>query len=65
MTSIIWEIGKARPTAIIEMLFATSFLEWFAEEAPCIYGDVIQYSNRSFPVSVFKQPVGVCGPITS
>ncbi|CAI4212454.1 unnamed protein product [Parascedosporium putredinis] len=50
------ENGKARPDAEGEALFSASFFEWFAEEAPRLYGDVIP--------TVLRQPVGVCGLIT-
>ncbi|KAJ4256011.1 hypothetical protein NW762_009085 [Fusarium torreyae] len=63
-TLIIWENGKALPDAAGEVLFAGSFLEWFAEEAARIYGDVIPYSAPGFRVQTIKEPVGVIGLIT-
>ncbi|RSM10823.1 hypothetical protein CEP52_003410 [Fusarium oligoseptatum] len=63
-TLITWENGKAGPDAAGEVLFAASFLEWFAEEAPRVYGDVIPHSAPGFRVSVLKEPVGVVGLIT-
>lgn len=63
-TLITWENGKARADAAGEVLFAASFLEWFAEEAPRIYGDIIPHSAPAFRVSVIKEPIGVCGLIT-
>ncbi|KAL4895341.1 Aldehyde/histidinol dehydrogenase [Aspergillus ambiguus] len=63
-TLITWENGKAGPDAVGEVNFAASFLEWFAEEAPRVYGDVIPHSQPSFRVSVLKEPVGVVGLIT-
>ncbi|BCS19844.1 NAD-dependent succinate-semialdehyde dehydrogenase [Aspergillus puulaauensis] len=63
-TLITWENGKARPDAAGEVLFAASFLEWFAEEAPRVYGDVVPHSQPGFRVSVLKEPVGVVGLIT-
>ncbi|KAH7034534.1 Aldehyde/histidinol dehydrogenase [Microdochium trichocladiopsis] len=63
-TLITWENGKSRADAAGEVLFAASFLEWFAEEAPRIYGDVISHSNPDFRVSTLKEPIGVCGLIT-
>jgi succinate-semialdehyde dehydrogenase/glutarate-semialdehyde dehydrogenase len=47
-----------------EVLFAAGFLEWFAEEAPRIYGDMIPHSSSAYRVFVVKEPVGVCGLIT-
>ncbi|KAL4878162.1 Aldehyde/histidinol dehydrogenase [Aspergillus karnatakaensis] len=63
-TLITWENGKAGPDAAGEVLFAASFLEWFAEEAPRVYGDVIPHTQAGFRVSVLKEPVGVVGLIT-
>lgn len=63
-TLITWENGKSSFDAVSEVLFAASFLEWFAEEAPRVYGDVIPHSQPGFRVSVLKEPVGVVGLIT-
>lgn len=63
-TLITWENGKSVADAAGEVIFAASFLEWFAEEAARIYGDVIPHSNPTFRVSVMKEPIGVCGLIT-
>ncbi|KAF5241885.1 hypothetical protein FANTH_8960 [Fusarium anthophilum] len=63
-TLITLENGKSKADAAGEVLFATSFIEWFAEEAPRIYGDVISHSQSSFRVSTLKEPIGVCGLIT-
>lgn len=45
-------------------MFAAGFFEWFAEEAPRLYGDVIPHSNATSRTHVIKEPVGVCGLIT-
>ncbi|KAL2212030.1 succinate-semialdehyde dehydrogenase [Sarocladium strictum] len=58
------ENGKAKADGEGEVMFAASFLEWFSEEAPRIYGDVVPHSNSSFRVHVVREPVGVCGLIT-
>lgn len=63
-TLITWENGKAAPDAKGEVLFAASFLEWFAEEAPRVYGDLIPHTQPGFRVAVHKEPVGVVGLIT-
>ncbi|KAL2832658.1 aldehyde dehydrogenase domain-containing protein [Aspergillus pseudoustus] len=57
------ENGKSKGDAEGEVLFSASFFEWFAEEAPRIYGDVIPHSNQSSRTQVIKEPVGVCGLI--
>ncbi|GAP93112.1 putative succinate-semialdehyde dehydrogenase [Rosellinia necatrix] len=57
------ENGKAKGDAEGEVLFSASFFEWFSEEAPRIYGDVIPHTNPNHRTHVIKQPVGVCGLI--
>ena len=58
------EQGKPLAEARGEIGFAASFLEWFAEEARRIYGDVIPSPNPDNRLIVVKQPVGVCAAIT-
>ena len=58
------ENGKAKGDAEGEALFSSGFFEWFSEEAPRIYGDVIPHSNPSCRTQVVKEPIGVCGLIT-
>ncbi|KAI1453545.1 aldehyde dehydrogenase [Annulohypoxylon moriforme] len=58
------ENGKSRGDAEGEALFSAGFFEWFAEEAPRIYGDVVPHSTPNGRIQILKQPVGVCGLIT-
>lgn len=58
------ENGKASPDAEGEAMFAAGFFEWFAEEAPRLYGDVVPHSNPTYRTQIVKQPVGVVGLIT-
>ncbi|KAJ5355332.1 aldehyde dehydrogenase [Penicillium cataractarum] len=58
------ENGKAKGDAEGEALFSAGFFEWFSEEAPRIYGDIIPHSNPSSRTQVIKEPIGVCGLIT-
>ncbi|PKS08623.1 hypothetical protein jhhlp_005010 [Lomentospora prolificans] len=58
------ENGKAKGDAEGEALFSAGFFEWFAEEAPRLYGDVVPHSNPAARTRILKQPVGVCGLIT-
>ncbi|KAF4457426.1 succinate-semialdehyde dehydrogenase (NADP+) [Fusarium austroafricanum] len=58
------ENGKAKTDAEGEATFSAGFFEWFAEEAPRLYGDVIPHAQPNARVQVIKQPVGVCGLIT-
>jgi succinate-semialdehyde dehydrogenase/glutarate-semialdehyde dehydrogenase len=58
------ENGKALSDARGEIAYAASFLEWFSEEAPRVYGDVIPATVAGNQVLTFKEPIGVCGLIT-
>ena len=60
---IAWENGKAMSDAIGEIKYAASYFEWYAEEAPRLYGATIQPSNPTNRVITLRQPVGVCGII--
>lgn len=58
------EQGKPLAEARNEVLYAASFVEWFAEEGKRAYGDVIPQTNAGQRLIVLKQPVGVCAAIT-
>lgn len=58
------EQGKPLAEAKGEVLYGASFVEWFAEEAKRIYGDVIPGNTPNSRIVVLKQPVGVVGAIT-
>ena len=45
-------------------MYGASYVEWFAEEAKRIYGDVIPGHQPDKRIVVLKQPVGVVGSIT-
>jgi succinate-semialdehyde dehydrogenase/glutarate-semialdehyde dehydrogenase len=57
------ENGKPTADAKGEVAYAASFLEWFSEEAPRLYGDTIPASNPQCRITTAKEPVGVCGLI--
>jgi succinate-semialdehyde dehydrogenase/glutarate-semialdehyde dehydrogenase len=61
---ITWENGKPFADAKGEVNYAASFFEWFAEEAPRMYGATIPASIAGNRVFSIKEPVGVCGLIT-
>lgn len=61
---ISWENGKALAEAKGEVVYGSSFFQWFSEEAPRGYGDVIPSGIKGNRVLTFKQPVGVVGLIT-
>lgn len=46
------------------MIYAASFVAWFAEEAPRAYGDTIPSSTPNTSVFTYKEPVGLCAIIT-
>lgn len=58
------EQGKPLAEAIGEVRYGASFVEWFAEEAKRLYGDVIPGHGRDKRITVIKQPIGVVGAIT-
>jgi succinate-semialdehyde dehydrogenase/glutarate-semialdehyde dehydrogenase len=58
------EQGKPFAEARGEVLYAASFVEWFAEEAKRIYGDVIDDPLPGHRIVVLKQPIGVVASIT-
>lgn len=58
------EQGKPLAEARGEVGYGASFVEWFAEEAKRLYGDVIPSHGADKRVVVLKQPIGVIGAIT-
>ncbi|MDH3281401.1 MAG: NAD-dependent succinate-semialdehyde dehydrogenase, partial [Gammaproteobacteria bacterium] len=58
------EQGKPYVEARSEVLYAASFIEWFAEEAKRVYGDVINHPAPHHRIVVIKQPIGVTAAIT-
>lgn len=58
------EQGKPLAEAISEIRYAASFIEWFAEEAKRINGDLIPGHVRDGRILVAKEPVGVVAAIT-
>ncbi|HEY0123129.1 MAG TPA: NAD-dependent succinate-semialdehyde dehydrogenase [Rhizobium sp.] len=58
------EMGKPLPEARGEILYAASYVEWYAEEAKRIYGETIPAPSNDKRMLVIRQPVGVVGTIT-
>ena len=58
------EQGKPLAEGRGEVLYAASYVEWFAEEATRSYGDVIPEPVRGRKMIVVKEPVGVVAAIT-
>ena len=58
------EQGKPLAEARGEILYGASFVEWFAEEAKRVYGDVIPSPLPDRRQITIKQPIGVVAAIT-
>lgn len=58
------ESGKPINEALGEITYGNSFVEWFAEEARRIYGEIVPSPNASRQIMMIRQPIGVCGLIT-
>ncbi|WP_380781048.1 NAD-dependent succinate-semialdehyde dehydrogenase [Sphingomonas sp. R86520] len=58
------EQGKPLAEAKGEIAYAASFVEWFAEEAKRLYGEVIPSHRADSRIVVISQPVGVVAAIT-
>lgn len=63
-TILTLEQGKPLAEAKGEIAYGASYIEWFAEEAKRIYGDVIPAPSADKRIVVTKQPIGVCAAIT-
>ena len=58
------EQGKPLNEAKGEIAYGASYIEWYAEEAKRIYGDIIPALAPSQRILVHKEPIGVCTAIT-
>lgn len=58
------EQGKPLAESRGEIVYAASFLEWFAEEGKRVAGETIPQHQPDKRLVVIKQPVGVCVAIT-
>ncbi|RUO22938.1 succinate-semialdehyde dehydrogenase (NADP(+)) [Aliidiomarina minuta] len=58
------EQGKPEQEAAGEIAYGASFIEWFAEEAKRIRGDILPNIKDNQQSRVIKQPVGVVAIIT-
>jgi succinate-semialdehyde dehydrogenase/glutarate-semialdehyde dehydrogenase len=61
---IVLEEGKPYAEAKGEVAYAASFVEWFAEEAKRVKGDVMAAPELGRRIVTLKEPVGVCAAIT-
>jgi succinate-semialdehyde dehydrogenase/glutarate-semialdehyde dehydrogenase len=58
------EQGKPLAESRGEIVYAASFLEWFAEQGKRVAGETIPQHQADKRLVVIKQPVGVCVAIT-
>ncbi|MBB6253288.1 NAD-dependent succinate-semialdehyde dehydrogenase [Nitrospirillum iridis] len=58
------EQGKPLAEARGEIGYAAAYIEWFAEEARRLYGEVIPSPRADARIIVLRQPVGVVAAIT-
>ncbi len=58
------EQGKPLAEAKGEIIYAASFIEWFAEQAKRLNGEVIPSHKRDARIVVIRQPIGVIAAIT-
>ena len=58
------EQGKPLAEAKGEIRYGASFVEWFAEEAKRVYGDVIPGHGKGLRIMTIRQPIGVAAAIT-
>ena len=58
------EQGKPFKESMGEIVYAASFIEWFAEEGKRVYGDTIPQHAPGKRIVVTKEPIGVCAAIT-
>ncbi len=58
------EQGKPLAEARGEIAYAAAYIEWFAEEARRVYGEIIPGHQADKRIVVLRQPVGVVAAIT-
>ncbi|WP_158940807.1 NADP-dependent succinate-semialdehyde dehydrogenase [Burkholderia sp. S171] len=58
------EQGKPLAEARGEIVYAASFIEWFAEEGKRVAGDTLASPVADKRIVVTKEPIGVCAAIT-
>ena len=58
------EQGKPLAEAKGEIMYAASFIEWFAEEGKRVEGDTLASPAADKRIVVTKEPIGVCAAIT-
>ncbi len=58
------EQGKPLAESRGEIVYGASFVEWFAEQAKRVNGDIMASPNSANRMLVMREPIGVCAAIT-
>ena len=58
------EQGKPLAESRAEVAYGASFIEWFAEEAKRVYGEIVPETVLGRKLLVLKEPVGIVAAIT-
>ena len=58
------EQGKPITESRGEIAYGASFVEWFAEQAKRVTGDIMGSPNKANRMLVLREPIGVCAAIT-
>lgn len=58
------ESGKPLAESLGEITYGNSFVEWFAEEARRIYGEIIPTPQATKRLFITREPIGVAALIT-
>ena len=58
------ENGKPLKESRAEIVYASTFIDWFSEEGKRVYGRSIPATQNDKRIVTIKQPVGVCALIT-
>ncbi len=59
-----WEQGKPLAESRIEVAYGANFIEWYAEEAKRVYGEIIPHDKPGRRMLVLRQPIGVVAAVT-
>lgn len=58
------ESGKPINESLGEIAYGNSFVEWFAEEARRIYGEIVPSPHPQKQIYITREPIGVAALIT-
>lgn len=58
------ESGKPLAESLGEIAYGNSFVEWFAEEARRIYGEIVPSPVATKQIHITREPIGVAALIT-